>query len=91
MRLPARLMKSEGETRKRLLTVRVHPGSRAARVEKLGEGEYKVHVLAPPEKGEANREVVAALAGHFGLPLSAVRIVRGERSRIKRIALEPGR
>jgi uncharacterized protein (TIGR00251 family) len=83
-------MKSEGEARKKLLTIRAHPGSRVARVEKLGEGEYKVHVPAPPEKGEANREVVAALADYFGLPASRIRIVRGERSRIKLVALEPG-
>ena len=82
-------MKGEGEARKKLLTVRVHPGSRKAKVEKVGEGEYRVHVLAPPEKGEANREVVAALADHFGLPPSRLRIVRGERSRIKLVALEP--
>jgi uncharacterized protein (TIGR00251 family) len=83
-------MKSEGEARKKLLTVRAHPGSRTAKVEKLSEGEYKVHVLAPPEKGEANREVVAALADYFGLPARSVRIVRGERSRIKLVVLETG-
>ena len=83
-------MKSEGETRKKLLTVRAYPGSRTAKVEKLSEGEYRVHVMAPPEKGKANREVVTALAGYFGLPASSVRIVRGERSRVKLVALEPG-
>ena len=74
----------------KLLTVRVHPGSRKVKVETLGPDEYKVHVAAPPEKGQANREVVAALADHFGLPASRVRIVRGEHSRIKRVALETG-
>jgi len=83
-------MNDKGESCKRLLTVRAHPGSRKAGIEKLGEGEYKVHVLAPPEKGEANREVVAALADYFGLPASRIRIVRGEKSRIKLVALEPG-
>jgi hypothetical protein len=72
----------------KLLTVRVHPGARRVRVETLGPDEYKVYVAAPPEKGRANREVVAALADHFGLPASRVRIIRGEHSRIKRVALE---
>ena len=71
-----------------ILTVRVHPRSRKPGVEKLGPQEYKVHVTAPPEKGEANREVAAALAAHFGIPVSGVRILRGERSRLKFIALE---
>jgi len=83
-------MNSKGAARRKFLTVRAHPGSRTIRVEKLGQDEYKVHVIAPPEKGEANRELVAALADHFGLPVSHVRIVRGEKSRIKRVALETG-
>jgi len=83
-------MKNEGAARRKLLTVRAHPGSRQAKVEKLGEGEYKVHVLAAPEKGEANREVIAALAEHFGLPASCIRIVRGEKSRTKLVALDSG-
>jgi uncharacterized protein len=75
--------------RKRLLTIRAHPGSRRTGVEKVGEAEYRVRVAAPPEKGQANREVVAALADYFNLPVSRIRIVRGEKSRIKLVALEP--
>lgn len=82
-------MKDRGSAGKRLLTVRAHPGSRAAKVEKLQEGEYRVHVVAPAEKGRANKEVVAVLADYFGLPASRVRIVRGEKSRVKQVALEP--
>jgi len=82
-------MNDKGEPRKRLLTIRAHPGSRQAGIEKIGEGEYKVHVVAPPEKGQANREIVAALADYFGLPASRIRIVRGEKSRVKLVALEP--
>jgi len=55
---------------------------------KLGPQEYKVHVASPPEKGAANREVIAALAAHFDLPASRLRIVRGEKSRTKFIAVE---
>ncbi len=81
-------MKKAGGLRKKLLTVRVHPGSRMTRVEKLGEDEYRVHVLSPPEKGRANRDVAAALADYFGLPSGRVRIVRGEKSRVKGVALD---
>jgi uncharacterized protein YggU (UPF0235/DUF167 family) len=81
-------MSGPNEPRKRLLTVLAHPGARKTGVEKIGEGEFKVHVTARPEKGEANREVVAALADHLGLPASRLRIIRGARSRIKRIEVE---
>jgi hypothetical protein len=82
-------MNNRDGSRKRLLTIRAHPGSRQAGIEKLGEAEYRVRVVAPPERGQANREVVAALADYFGLPASRIRIVRGEKSRTKLVALDP--
>jgi len=47
-----------------------------------------VRVHAPAAEGAANREAVDALAGALGVPRSAVRIVRGERSRHKQVAVE---
>lgn len=70
-----------------LLSVRVHPSARRAKVEVLGPGAYKVHVAAPPEKGRANQEVLAALATHLGVPVSRLRLVRGASSRIKVVAV----
>jgi hypothetical protein len=72
-----------------LLTVRVQPG--AQRTEVLGtlaDGSLKVRLKAPPVRGEANRELVSLLAGRYGVPESAVRIVRGRTSRIKVISIE---
>jgi len=83
-------MNGRSEPRKKLLTVRAHPGARKTGVERIGEGEFKVHVRARPEKGEANREVVAALADHLGVPASRIRIVRGAQSRLKLVEVEPG-
>lgn len=70
------------------LTVHVHPRARRRRVEKVGSGEYKIHVLAPPFKGEANKEVIETLATHFDLSPSQVKIVKGFKSRRKIIVLE---
>jgi len=70
------------------LAVRVHPRSRTPGVERTGPQDYRVQVASPPEKGEANKEVVALLAAHFGLPASRVRIIRGHKSRLKFVALE---
>ncbi len=81
-------MKKTSGFGKRLLTVRVHPSSRLTRVERLAGDEFRVHVLSPAEKGRANKDVEAALADYFGLPARRVRIVRGERSRVKRVAIE---
>jgi len=70
------------------LSIRVQPRARKPGLEKLSSGEYKIRVLAPPSKGEANREVIKTLASHFGLPPSRVKIVRGEKSRRKLVLLE---
>jgi len=50
-------------------------------------GELTVSVLSPPEKGRANQEVIELLADHFGLPVSRVRIVRGNAARFKLVEL----
>jgi uncharacterized protein (TIGR00251 family) len=71
-----------------VISVRVHPAARKARIEKLGPKDYKVHVLSPPARGEANREVRAALARHFGISASRIRILRGQTSRHKLVDLD---
>jgi uncharacterized protein len=71
-----------------LLSVRVHPSARRAKLEELGPREFKVHVTAPPDKGRANQEVLEALASHLGIPVSRLRLVRGAASRNKLVAVE---
>lgn len=64
-------------------SVKVHPRARQERVERTGEGEFEAWVREPPEGGRANKALVELLAGHFGVPKSEVRIVRGTGSRRK--------
>lgn len=45
-----------------------------------------MHAL--PERGRANREVVALLAGHLGLDRSELRVVAGHTTRDKVIELD---
>jgi hypothetical protein len=73
------------------LTVNVQPRAQNPGIEKLDSGEYRVRVHAPPTKGEANREVMKALASHFGVPPSSVKIVRGMKSRKKAVLIELNR
>jgi hypothetical protein len=70
------------------LKVKVSPRARIQGIEKKGPGEYKLRVLSPPSKGEANREVIEILASHFGLPSSRVKILRGQKSHNKLVSLE---
>jgi uncharacterized protein (TIGR00251 family) len=80
----------EGGTRLRL---RVKPGARKTAIVGSHGGALKLSVAAPPERGKANRAVVALLAKALGLPSSAVTIASGETSqdKIAEIAMSPSR
>lgn len=65
-----------------VLSVRVQP--HASRPEVAWDGEVlHVRVDAPAVEGKANRRAVEIVANALGVRRSAVRIVRGERSRRK--------
>jgi uncharacterized protein (TIGR00251 family) len=65
--------------------VRVQP--RASRDEIVGEWQegLKIRLTAPPVGDRANEALRRLLAARLNVPLSAVRIASGERSRTKRI------
>ena len=69
------------------LSVRLTP--RASREEIAGfEGEtLRVRVTAPPVAGRANRALVRLLAKRLGVPRGAVRVVTGQTSRSKIVAI----
>ena len=69
------------------LDIRVQ--SRASRNAVEVDGErITVRVTAAPEGGKANDAVVALLAKRLRVPKRSIRIVRGQRSRNKRISIE---
>ena len=71
------------------ITVRVRPGaSRVAVGGSYGDGELVVAVTARPVDGAANRAVVAAVAGAFGVARRAVDVVSGDRSRTKIVSVD---
>ena len=53
------------------------------------EGDkLKVKLLSPPEKGEANKELIEFLCESLSLKKTQVKIVSGETSRVKKVAIE---
>ena len=71
-----------------VLPVRVQP--RARRDEVAGEmgGALKIRLQAPALEDRANEALVEFLAGLLKRPKSAVRILSGDRSRTKRVAID---
>lgn len=77
------------------LAVRVLPGARKEGVggswtDGSGSRRLVVRVSAPPEDGQANAAVCAAVAEAFYLPKSAVFITAGPKSRLKMLAVHTG-
>lgn len=68
--------------------VKVIPRSSKTQVLELSETSLKVKVTAPPVDGKANAAVIEALAKHFGLKKSAIRILQGESSPNKMIEID---
>jgi uncharacterized protein len=68
-------------------TVRVQP--RSSRDEIAGEYQdgLKIRLTAPPLDGRANEALRQLLATRLKVPLAAVRIASGERSRTKRVEI----
>lgn len=63
--------------------VRVIPRAKKAEVVELHRHHLKVKLLSPPIENRANKELTGVLADHYGIPKSAIRIIKGEHSREK--------
>ena len=70
-----------------IFAVRVQP--RASKDEIAGEmaGAMKIRLQAPAQEGRANEALIELLAQLLKTPKGAVRILSGERSRIKRLEI----
>lgn len=70
------------------LVVRVIPRAKKTACAGTRDGALLIRLAAPPVEGAANEALVEFLAGLFHVPRRAVRIVSGERARLKRIAVD---
>jgi len=67
--------------------LKVQPGARRSALAGLYGNRLKVALQAPPVDGKANEALVSFLAELAGVSRSAVRIVRGEKSREKTVLI----
>jgi uncharacterized protein (TIGR00251 family) len=70
-----------------VFAVRVTPRASRDAIEGEYQGALKVRLTAPPVEDRANDALRRLLAVRLNVPVSAVRIVGGEKSRDKRIAV----
>ena len=70
-----------------VFTVRVQPRASRDQVTGVIDGAMSVRLKAPALEGRANEALCEYLAQLLKTPKSAVRILSGDRSRLKRIAV----
>ena len=63
------------------------PGAQRTQVVGLYGDRLKIRLAAPPEKGAANRELIAFLARALDLPKSSFKLTLGAQSRSKVVAV----
>ena len=68
-----------------VFAVRVQPRASRDAIEGEWQGALKVRLTAPPVDDRANDALRRLLAEHLEIPVTAVRILFGERSRTKRV------
>ena len=74
------------------MTLRVKVIPRSAKSEIAGEmadGTLKIRIAAPPERGKANEELIAFLAGHFAVDRNSVTILSGHSAALKLVRIIP--
>ena len=88
-------MADRGETSKSLkdvpkkttIDVKVLPRSSKDEIVGKKDGVYKIKLTAPAIEGKANKALLKLLAKKLGLPKREIRIISGERSRMKSIRI----
>jgi uncharacterized protein (TIGR00251 family) len=70
-----------------VLRLTVVPGAQRTQVVGLHGDRLKVRLAAPPEKGAANRELIAFLARALKVPKSSLKLTLGAKSRTKVVAV----
>jgi uncharacterized protein (TIGR00251 family) len=70
-----------------LLDLHVQPGAKVTAAAGEHGGRLKLKIAVPPVDNKANAHLLSWLAAQLGVPKSAVRLVRGEASRQKTVAV----
>ena len=68
--------------------IRVIPNAKQNKIVKEA-GRLKIYLTVPPVDGKANKALIKFLAKHFEVKKSSVKLVRGQKSRDKIVAITP--
>lgn len=71
-----------------VLSVRVAPRASRSEIAGAHDNALKIRIAAAPVEGAANAELIRVLAEFFEVPKSAVEIIGGKTSKLKRVRIE---
>ncbi|ABS76554.1 YggU family protein [Coxiella burnetii] len=71
-----------------ILTVYIQPGAKQTQISGKHGEHIKIRLQAPPTEGKANKALIDFLAQRLKLNPSSITIIRGEKARLKTIAIE---
>ncbi|MGA7179021.1 MAG: DUF167 domain-containing protein [Thiobacillaceae bacterium] len=71
-----------------VLDVHVQPGAKTSEVVGEHGARLKVKISAPPADNAANEALIEFIAKTAGVPKSRVKLIRGQSSRLKTLAVE---
>ena len=71
-----------------VIEVKVKPGARLSTLTRCDDGSWLAQLKAAPVQGQANAELIALVARHFGCAKAAVTIKSGAGARRKRLQID---
>jgi len=74
---------------KKIYKIKVIPNSKINKI--IGESEdyLKIKLTAPAMENKANKALLIFLSNYFQIPKNKIRIISGEKNRLKKIQIEP--
>ena len=70
------------------LQVRVKPNARVSQIQQQDDGTWLAQIKSPPVDGKANEELIALVAGHFGVRKAQVTLKSGAGARLKLLQVD---
>jgi uncharacterized protein (TIGR00251 family) len=72
----------------RIIELKVKPGARVSQLTRQPDGSWLAQLKSPPVDGKANAELIALVAGEFGVRRAQVSIRAGASGRRKLVKIE---
>lgn len=70
-----------------VFTIYLQPGAKKSGVIGTHDGHIKIKVNSPPVDGKANEALILFLSNFLNIPKSNIKILSGEKSRIKKLSI----